>query len=116
MDYKELYVQDCDECWTHFENSDKAKGRKSATFQLWKDKSKATRKAMTSFLEENGAPKDNPFYWVQHFPEPVPTDYNGRNMPDGKEMVVALYKGLAGIYTKQDAEDFEMIIKRRFEL
>ena len=116
MDYNQLYVQFCDEFWKYFENSDRARGRKSATFLLWKDKSKPTRKAMAEFLSENGAPKDNPFFWVQHFPEPVPTNYNGKNMPDDKELFIAIYKDEAGIYTRQDVEDYEMTIKKRFEL
>ena len=116
MDYNQLYVQFCDEFWTHFENSEHARGRKSATFQLWKDRSGVARKAMTTYLSVHGAPKDNPYYWMQHFPEPVPRNYNGANSMPDEPMVVALYNGAAGIYTRQQAEDFEMEIKRPFEL
>jgi len=71
---------------------------------------------MGKFLSENGAPKENPFFWVQRFPEPMPTNYNGKDIPGDKELFIAIYHGQAGIYTRQDAEDFEMIIKKRFEL
>ena len=116
MDYNLLYGQFSNEFWSHFQSSELAQGRKSATFQQWLKRSKVARRAMSNYLSEHGAPKENPYFWVQRFPEPVPTNYNGKDIPSGKELFIAIYNGEAGIYTRQDAEDYEMTIKRRFEL
>ena len=49
-----------------------------------------------------------------------PKNYNGspdlNRMAESNDMVVALYDGAAGIYTRQDAEDYGMDIKRPFKL
>ena len=118
MDIKALYVQYCKEFWDFFLPSDLARDRKGITFEQWRQRTPAARKAMYLWLKENGAPKKNPFFWVQDFPDPVPTDYNGCNgsLPTDQPLVIALYKGKAGIYARQDAEDFEMEIKRPFNL
>ena len=116
MNIKTLYVQYCKEFWDYFLPLDLSRDRKGITFDQWRLRTPAARKAMYLWLKENGAPKKNPFYWVQDFPEPVPTNYNGRNMPDGQEMYIAVYNGQAGIYTRQDVEDYEMTIKKRFTL
>ena len=121
MDYNLLYKQFNDEFWRYFLGSEKAQNRKGVTWDWWlRKRSRAARIAMHRYLEANGAPNENPFYWIKEFPEPGPTDYNGsadlNRMAATGELVVALYKGAAGIYTRQEAEDFEMTIKRRFEL
>ena len=115
MDLKALYIQFNDEFWDYFLNSEKARNRKGVTWDWWLHKrSPVARKAMHEYLTAYGAPDENPFFWVKRFPEPVPTDYNGIGVPDNKEMVIALYKGKAGIYTRQEAEEFEMEIKQPF--
>ena len=116
MDYSALYKQFSNEFWSHFENSDQAQGRKSATFQLWKDKSRPARQAMANFLSENGAPKDNPYFWVMHFPEPQPHNLNGaRSLPD-EPLVRAIHNGIGGIFTRAEAVLFNMQIKGDFKL
>ena len=116
MDYSALYKQFSNEFWSHFENSENAQGRKSATFLLWKDRSKPVHQAMADFLSENGAPKDNPYFWVMHFPEPRPHNLNGaRSLPD-EPLVRAIYNGVGGIYTRREAELFNMQIKGEFNL
>ena len=116
MDFNNLYGQFSNELWNHFLGSEHSTNRKSATFTQWLQRSKVARRAMSHFLSEHGAPNENPYFWVKRFPEPVPTDYNGKNIPTDQELFIALYNGKAGIYTCQDAEDFEMTIKKRFEL
>ena len=120
MESKKLYVQFCKEFWDYFLPSDLSRDRKGITFEQWQQRTPAARKAMYRWLKENGAPKKNPFFWVQDFPEPTPTNYNGSHdlnrMAATCDMVVALYNGKAGIYTHQDAEDYEMTIKRPFKL
>ena len=116
MDYSALYKQFSNEFWSHFENSDQAQGRKSATFRLWKDKSKPARQAMAHFLSEHGAPKDNPFFWVMHFPEPQPHNLNGaRSLPD-EPLVRAVHNGIGGIFTRAEAQLFNMQILGDFKL
>ena len=120
MDINQLYAEFCNKFWIYFLGMESAAGRKTATFKHWKKRIPAARKAMLQFLNEHGAPDKSPLFWVQDYPEPVPKDYNGSNELYSKaatcELVIALYKGVAGIYTRRDAEDFEMTIKKRFEL
>lgn len=120
MDHKTLYIDFCETFWRHFLASDLARNRKGVTFEKWQQRTPAARKAMLRYLSDNGAPKKNPFFWVQDFPEPEPTDYNGSNdlarMAENNEMVVATYNGKAGIYTRLDAEDYGMNILRPFKI
>ena len=115
MDNSEYYKQISNEFWSNFQNSELAQGRKSATFLLWVKRTRVARQAMSTFLSEHGAPKDNPYYWVLHFPEPQPTNYNGRSFPMGAKMVIAIYNGTGGVYTKADAELYNMTIKKEIE-
>lgn len=119
MDYKLLYKQFNDEFWRYFLSSEKAQNRKGVTWDWWlRKRSRAARIAMHLYLEANGAPNENPFYWIKEFPEPTPTDYNGckGSLPTDQPLVIALYKGKAGIYTRQDAEDYGMNILRPFKI
>ena len=110
------YGEFSNDIWRHFLGSEHSTNRKAATFMRWLERSKVARRAMRDYLSEHGAPKTNPFFWVMRFPEPVPTNYNGRNIPADKELFIAIYQGQAGLYTRQDAEDYEMTVKKRFEL
>jgi hypothetical protein len=116
MDINQLYAEFCNKFWIYFLGMESAQGRKTATFLKWKKRIPAVRKAMLQFLNEHGAPDKSPLFWVQDFPEPVPTNYNGKDIPGDKEMFIALYKGQAGIYSREDVEDYEMTIKKRFTL
>ena len=115
MEQKALYLQYCEEFWKHFLNSEPAQGRKSVTFWKWGARTNAARKAMACWLNEHGAPsKANPYYWVQDFPEPVPTNYNGKNLPD-EPLVRAVYNGVGGLYTRAEATLFNMQIIGEFK-
>ena len=116
MDYNNLYGQFSNELWNHFLDSEHSTNRKSATFQQWLKRSLAARQAMSSFLSEHGAPRGNPFFWVKRFPEPQPHNLNGaRSMPD-EPLVRAIYNGIGGIYTRREAELYNMQIKGEFNL
>ncbi len=116
MDYTALYKQFSNEFWSHFQDSELAQGRKSATFQLWLKRSKPARQAMADFLTEHGAPKDNPYFWIMHFPEPQPHNLNGaRSLPD-EPLVRAIHNGVGGIFTRAEAQLFNMQIKGEFKL
>ena len=117
MDKKALYLQYCEEFWKHFLNTDMAQDRKGVTFWKWLARTNAARKAMATWLNEHGAPsKINPYYWVQDFPEPEPTNYNGARTLPNEPLVRAIYNGIGGIYTRAEAESFNMQIKGDFKL
>lgn len=115
MDNNQLYGQFSTEYWSHFQSSELAQGRKSVTFTQWRERSKVARLAMSKVLTEHGAPKENPFFWVQRFPEPEPQNLNGaRSLPD-EPIVRAIYNGSGGLYTRREAELFNMQILGDFE-
>ena len=54
--------------------------------------------------------------WViSDYKMPEPTNYNGYSFPTGAQMVIAIYNGTGGIYTKADAELYNMTIKKELE-
>lgn len=86
--------------------------RRAATLKLWIDKHPSAREAMLAEVEANGGPKGkNPYFFVQEFAEPEPTNYNGRSLKHGIQYVIAKYKGSYGTYTLDDALSFGMEIK-----
>ena len=116
MDLNQLYAEFCNKFWIYFLGMEAAQGRKTATFQLWKDRIPAARKAMLQFLNEHGVPDKSPLFWVKDFPEPQPHNLNGaRSLPD-EPLVRAIYNGIGGIYTRREAELFNMQIKGDFVL
>jgi hypothetical protein len=53
---------------------------------------------------------------VKEFPEPQPHNLNGaRTLPD-EPLVRAVYNGVGGIYTRAEAEMYNMQIKGEFKL
>ena len=116
MDYKTLYIEYCETFWRHFLDSALACDRKGVTFTQWLHRTPAARKAMSQFLADNGAPQKNPYFWVQDFPEPQPHNLNGaRSLPD-EPLVRAVYNGVGGIFTRAEAELYNMQIKGEFKL
>ena len=86
--------------------------RRAATLKLWIDKHPLAREAMLKEVEENGGPKGkNPYFYVQEFAEPEPTNYNGRGLKQGVKYAIAKYKGAYGTYTLEEAKEFRMEIK-----
>ena len=115
MDINQSYAEFCNTFWVHFVQG-RYGNRKSATFHVWAHHSPASRALMRQYLERNGAPKKNPYFWVQEFNVPQPHNYNGaRSMPD-EAMVRAIYNGTGGIYTRREAEMYNMEIKGEFVL
>ena len=90
--------------------------RKQATYRLWCTRITPTRQAMLEYVRHNKVPEwKNPYFFVQEFIDPDPTNYNGRSFPMGAQMVIAIYNGKGGIYTKADAELYNMTIKKEIE-
>ena len=82
--------------------------RKAATLRQWQARSPAARKAMMDHLIHKGPPgKRNPFFWVQDFKEPRPTNMNGSMALDRlmktTPLVCAKYNNSNGIFTLEDA-------------
>ena len=86
--------------------------RRAATLKLWMDKPPAVREAMLKEVAANGGPKGkNPYFYVQEFAEPEPTNYNGRRLKAGVTYVIAKYKGTYGTYSLEEAKEFGMEVK-----
>ena len=94
-------------------------GRKSCSYRMWYSRSRAAQHAMYRYLVDNHglSPPRNPYFWMQHFPEPVPTNYNGsergREMLDNHQAEIAYYNGQAGIYTHEDILLFNLQVKQQ---
>ena len=86
--------------------------RRAATLKLWMDKPPAVREAMLKEVAANGGPiGKNPYFFVQEFAAPEPTNYNGRRLKAGVTYVIAKYKGTYGTYSLEEAREFGMEIK-----
>ncbi len=95
--------------------------RETACINEWQAMSEAKRQAIFKMLksradgENSDHWKPNPLFLLRDFPEPQPTNYNGYSFPMGAQMVIAIYNGKGGIYTKADAELYNMTIKKELE-
>ena len=109
MDFNQLYGQFSNEIWSHFQSSELAAGRKTATFRLWVKRSKVARRTMSNYLSEHGAPQGNPYFWVQHFPEPpAPVNYFGKQLPRRGKYFTATYEGKPGLFCEADVRMYDM--------
>ena len=113
-DFKQAFVQ-------AFGDMSEFERRETACLNEWYTMSKAKRKAVIEMLRLRAAGvntdhwKPNPLFLLRDFPEPQPTNYNGRSFPTGAQMVIAIYNGTGGVYTKADAELYNMTIKKEIE-
>ena len=95
--------------------------REAACINEWQAMSEAKRQAIFKMLKSraDGVDSDhwkpNPLFLLRDFPDPQPTNYNGRSFPMGAQMVIAIYNGTGGVYTKADAELYNMTIKKEIE-
>ena len=113
-------VKEFNELWAALHVDERAfPNRKAATFGQWKARTPAARNAMKNHVDKNGPlpQKKNPFFWVQDFPEPHPTNLNGtakggRLMATG-EARIASYGGQWGVYSQEDIKEFNLITKRQ---
>lgn len=118
MDINALYAEYCDKVWAAFVASDNPhRNHKSCAFRMWCQRSPVARQAIIDHLAKHGAPTDKkPFFWIQDFPEPQPTNLNGcRRLPD-EPLVRAIYHGFGGLYTAKEAQLFGMQILGEFVL
>lgn len=117
MTINQSYTAFC-EFWETYRPADKYANRRSCTFAQWLKRSPPAQRAMLLHVRNHIVnPERNPFFWVQDFPEPIPKNYNGSREFDSviltTTLVTAEYKGKYGIYTLNDAKDFNMSIKQQ---
>lgn len=112
-------VKEFNELWSAMQVDEVAfPNRKAATMRQWLARTLAARKAMRHHVDNTGPPpkKKNPFFWVQDFPEPRPTNYNGNPAIDRlmktTPLVSASHHGQFGIYTLEEADLHGMTIIR----
>ena len=91
--------------------------RRAATFRAWNERTPAARKAMLAKVKAEGAPNwKNPYFYVVDFPEPEPYNWNGdpriEEMMGNGTIISAKYKGHWGMYTLDDARDFNMEVRQ----
>ena len=68
---------------------------------------------MLAKVKAEGAPKwKNPYFFIQDFPEPTPTNLNGTlqgaEMLNAKQAKTAFYNGKWGLYSLQDIQLFNL--------
>ena len=102
---------DFNEFWNRYAISPEYLNRYYATRDLWEQRTEAAQRAMLDALtagrtETKGR---NPYFFVQDFPEPAPTNYNGRALPN-EPVVTARYNGRWGTYTLREAQLFGLEI------
>ena len=57
--------------------------------------------------------RDNPLFFVQDYPEPEPTDWNGVRQDPPEPVEIACYNGHWGMYTLSDIELFNLQTKEQ---
>ena len=108
METNEIYAQYC-RFWELFKTSPKYRNRRACSFVQWQARSPMARQAMLQHLEKNGPPSEaNPYFWIQDFDEPEPTNWNGRALRNGVQYVTARWKGKWGTYSMEDVKQFNL--------
>ena len=82
---------------------------------LWDAMPAAKQRALLRALNAGTWNKPRLDWLLSDFQIPDPTNYNGRSFPTGAQMVIAIYNGTGGVYTKADAELYNMTIKKEIE-
>ena len=82
---------------------------------LWDAMPAAKQRALLRALNAGTWNKPRLDWLLSDFQMPDPTNYNGRSFPAGAKMVIAIYNGTGGVYTKADAELYNMTIKKEIE-
>ena len=111
-----LCARDCDEqqdClfekfWNYFEPSAEYQNRRAATQMIFEARSGAAQKAIVEAAQEGGGyhpgDKQNPYFYVQDFPEPKPEWKTGGEI--NEDLVQVRYNGAYKICTRATMELF----------
>ena len=82
---------------------------------LWDAKTPTEQRLLLRAVKEGKWSKPRLDWTISDYQVPEPTNYNGYSFPTGAQMVIAIYNGKGGIYTKADAELNNMTIKKELE-
>ena len=82
---------------------------------LWDAKTPTEQRLLLRAVKEGKWSKPRLDWTISDYQVPEPTNYNGYSFPTGAQMVIAIYNGKGGIYTKADAELYNMTIKKELE-
>ena len=82
---------------------------------LWDAKTPTEQRLLLRAVKEGKWSKPRLDWTISDYQVPEPTNYNGRSFPMGAQMVIAIHNGKGGIYTKADAELYNMTIKKELE-
>ena len=82
---------------------------------LWGALSPAVQRMLVRDIQSGAWYKGRIDWVISDYQVPEPTNYNGRSFPTGAQMVIAIYNGTGGVYTKADAELYNMTIKKEIE-
>ena len=82
---------------------------------LWDAKTPTEQRLLLRAVKEGKWSKPRLDWTISDYQVPEPTNYNGYSFPMGAQMVIAIYNGKGGIYTKADAELYNMTIKKELE-
>lgn len=111
-----LCARDCEEqpdCqfekfWKYFDPAPEFMNRRAATQMIFESRSDAARKALVEAAQEGGGhhPGDqqNPYFYVQDFPEPQPVWKTGGEKDE--DLVQVFYNGTYKICTRDTMELF----------
>ncbi len=83
--------------------------------KLWDALSPAVQRMLVRDIQSGAWYKGRIDWVISDYQVPEPTNYNGRSFPIGAPMVIAIYNGTGGVYTKADAELYNMEIKKEIE-
>ena len=82
---------------------------------LWGALSPVAQRMLVRDIQSGAWYKGRIDWVISDYQVPEPTNYNGRSFPTGAQMVIAIYNGTGGVYTKADAELYNMTIKKEIE-
>jgi hypothetical protein len=102
--------------WYYFKPSAEYQNRRAATQMIFEARSEAARKAIVEAAQEGapGHPGDNPnpYFFIQDFPEPTPTNLNGtiqgEQLLNARQAKTAFYNGKWGLYSLEDIQLFNL--------
>ena len=83
--------------------------------KLWDALSPVAQRMLVRDIQSGAWYKGRIDWVISDYQVPEPTNYNGRSFPAGAPMVIAIYNGTGGVYTKADAELYNMEIKKEIE-
>ena len=109
--------KDFEEFWQVYQPDEiRFPNRKQASYREWCNRTAPARQAILAYVKDKGAPRwKNPYFFIQDYPEPEPTNLNGAWFFPQEPLVIAKYGDVAGIYTEREAMMYNMQIVKPFK-